>query len=172
MGSLAVINTVLPSLATRNLERPRIMFSQTVEYALRAMIQLSYAEGKGCSTDAMAKTTLVPRAYLSKVLQSLRKAGLVESRRGAGGGIALARSPAEISILEVINAVDPIRRISTCPLGLKSHGKRLCPLHSKLDNAFATIEESCRGSTLQDIILAPHNGSKPLCETGTNAPST
>ncbi len=143
------------------------MFSQTVEYALRAMVQLAYSADKGCSTDVMAQTTQVPRAYLSKVLQSLRRAGLVESRRGAGGGIALARPPADISILEVINAVDPIRRISTCPLGLKSHGSRLCPLHSRLDNAFEKIEESCRESSLQDIIEAPHHGSKPLCEPAT-----
>lgn len=143
------------------------MFSQTVEYALRAMVQLAYSAEEGCSTDVLAQTTQVPRAYLSKVLQSLRRASLVNSRRGAGGGIALARPAAEISILEVVNAVDPIRRISTCPLGLKSHGKRLCPLHGKMDQAFEAIEESCRDSTLQDIIQAPHHGSKPLCETST-----
>ncbi len=141
------------------------MFSQTVEYALRAMVQLTYAAPEASSTDDLAGFTQVPRAYLSKVLQELRRAGLVESRRGIGGGITLAREPSEISILDIVSAVDPIRRIATCPLGLKSHGTRLCPLHGKLDNALAEIESTFAETSLADIVAAPHHGSKPLCDS-------
>ncbi len=141
------------------------MLSQTVEYALRAMVQLTYVAPEACSTDILAQTTQVPRAYLSKVLQELRKAGLVNSRRGIGGGVCLARPAEDISILEVVNSVEPIRRISTCPLGLPSHGKRLCPLHGKLDAALAALETSFSETTLADIIAAPHRGSKPLCDS-------
>ncbi|MCA9134200.1 MAG: Rrf2 family transcriptional regulator [Planctomycetales bacterium] len=140
------------------------MLSQTVEYALRAMVQLTYVAPEACSTDALAEATQVPRAYLSKVLQGLRRAGIVHSRRGIGGGVCLAKQPAEITILEVVNAVEPIRRIASCPLALASHGRRLCPLHKKLDNAFAAVEASFAETTLADIIAAPHYGSKPLCE--------
>jgi Rrf2 family nitric oxide-sensitive transcriptional repressor len=139
------------------------MLSQTVEYALRAMIQLTYVAPGACSTDDLAQTTQVPRAYLSKVLQALRRAGIVKSRRGIGGGICLAKLPTEVSILEVVNAVEPIRRIATCPLGIHSHGSRLCPLHGKLDAAFATVEKSFAETTLAEIVAAPHHGSKPLC---------
>jgi Rrf2 family nitric oxide-sensitive transcriptional repressor len=63
------------------------VFSQTVEYALRAMVHLA-AEAPGArTTDQIAKATLVPRAYLSKVLQSLIRSGLVHSQRGLGGGM-------------------------------------------------------------------------------------
>lgn len=141
------------------------MFSQTVEYALRAMVQLTYAAPEACSTDVVAATTQVPRAYLSKVLQGLRRAGLVQSRRGIGGGIGLAKPADQITILEVVNAVEPIRRIATCPLGIESHGRRLCPLHSKVDVAIATIEASFADTTLADIVSTPHRGSKPLCAT-------
>ena len=139
------------------------MFSQTVEYALRAMVQLTYAAPAACSTDTVAATTQVPRAYLSKVLQALRKAELVQSRRGIGGGICLARPADQITILQVVNAVEPVKRISTCPLGIESHGERLCPLHSKVDAAIATIEASFAATTLAEIVSAPHRGSKPLC---------
>ncbi|GIW97937.1 MAG: transcriptional regulator [Pirellulaceae bacterium] len=148
------------------------MFSQTVEYALRAMVHLSYVAPEYCSTEDMAEVTRVPRAYLAKVLQSLRRSGLVESQRGLGGGIRLARSATDITILEVVNAVEPIRRITTCPLGLKAHGARLCPLHGKLDAALAQIENSFRETSLADIVAAPHHGSKPLCEVSEESPSS
>lgn len=140
------------------------MLSQTVEYALRAMVQLTYIAPESCSTDLMAQATQVPRAYLSKVLQSLRKAGLVVSRRGIGGGVCLARPAEEINLLQVVQAVEPIQRIATCPLGLESHGKRLCPLHGKLDAALAVLETTFAETTLSDIVTTPHRGSKPLCE--------
>ena len=143
------------------------MLSQTVEYALRAMVQLAYVAPDSCATEAMAQTTQVPRAYLSKVLQSLRKAGLVRSQRGIGGGVGLAKEAKEISILDVVNAVEPLKRISVCPLGLPSHGTRLCPLHGKLDRALAQVESSFAETTLADIISVPHHGSKPLCDTST-----
>ncbi|RMF45238.1 MAG: Rrf2 family transcriptional regulator [Planctomycetota bacterium] len=141
------------------------MISQTVEYALRAMVHLSYVAPDHCSTDTLAGVTRVPRAYLAKVLQELRKAGLVQSQRGIGGGVRLARPATAITILEVVNAVEPIQRIHTCPLGLPSHGRRLCPLHGKLDAALATVESSFSSTTLADIVAAPHSGSKPLCDT-------
>src|SRR4051794_10239395 len=105
------------------------MFSQTVEYALRAVVHLASKAPESQTTEEIAKSTRVPPFYLSKVLQSLVHGGVVKSQRGIGGGMSLARKPSELTILEVVNAVDPIRRIATCPLGLATHGVRLCPLH-------------------------------------------
>lgn len=140
------------------------MLSQTVEYALRAVVQLTYIAPDACPTDDLSQTTQVPRAYLSKVLQGLRRAGVIQSRRGVGGGVCLARPADQITVLEVVNAVEPIRRIATCPLGLRSHGTRLCPLHFKLDHAFEMVEKSFSETTLAEIVSTPHQGSKPLCE--------
>src|SRR5918998_6823233 len=98
------------------------MFSQTVEYALRAVVHLAGAAPRAQTTEEIARTTRVPQAYLSKVLQGLVQAGIVRSQRGIGGGMTLARPPAELTILEVVNAVDPIQRIRTCPLDLSAHG--------------------------------------------------
>lgn len=139
------------------------MFSQTVEYALRAVVHLADQSPHFRTTDQIAEATHVPKAYLSKVLQSLNRAGLVRSQRGLGGGMSLARPPAEMTILEVVSAVEPIGRIRTCPLGLTTHGVRLCPLHRRLDDAMATVEEAFANTTLAELLAEPTN-SKPLCE--------
>ncbi len=92
------------------------MFSQTVEYALRAVVHLAFNATESQTTEQIARATKVPQAYLSKVLQSLVAAGVVKSQRGIGGGMSLVKKPRELTILEVVNAVDPIQRIKTCPL--------------------------------------------------------
>ncbi len=139
------------------------MFTQSVEYALRAMVYLAMKPGVAHTTDQIAEATRVPRAYLSKVLQNLVRAELVRSQRGQRGGMTLASTPEEITILMVVEAVDPIQRIRSCPLGLASHGIRLCPLHRRVDNALATVEEAFRNTTLAEVISEPTE-SIPLCE--------
>jgi Rrf2 family nitric oxide-sensitive transcriptional repressor len=138
------------------------MISQTVEYALRAAVHLASRAPDARTTDQIAAATLVPRAYLSKVLQSLIRSGIVQSQRGLGGGMTLGKPPEELTILEVVSAVDPLQRIRTCPLGLAAHGVRLCPLHSRLDRALAAVEEAFASSTLAEILAEPTD-SIPLC---------
>lgn len=139
------------------------MFSQTVEYALRAVVFLAHEAPRACTTEQIAVATLVPKAYLSKVLQNLVRTGIVHSQRGIGGGMTLVKTPAELTILEVVNAVEPIGRIQTCPLGLKSHGANLCPLHRRLDSALALVEQAFASSTLAEVLAEPTR-SKPLCD--------
>lgn len=139
------------------------MLSQTVEYALRAVVHLADKAPAARTSEQVATVTRVPQAYLSKILQSLSRAGIVRSQRGIHGGFSLARDAATLTLLEVVNVVDPIRRIHTCPLGLKTHGIHLCPLHRRLDNALASVEEAFATTTLADILSEP-TGSIPLCE--------
>lgn len=140
------------------------MLSQTVEYALRAVIQLAYNQPNLCSTSHIAEKTQVPPAYLSKVLQSLVKAGIVYSQRGVGGGMTLQIPAEKLTILDVVNAVDPIKRIHTCPLNFRTHGAQLCPLHRRLDRAMSRLEDEFRNTTLAEI-LAEKSNSVPLCES-------
>lgn len=139
------------------------MFSQTVEYALRAMVHLADQAPQARTTDQIAAATRVPKPYLSKVLQGLSRAGLVKSQRGLGGGMTLTKAPEALTILEVVDAVEPIGRIRTCPLGLAAHGVRLCPLHRRLDDALAAVEEAFRQTTLAEVLAEPTE-SVPLCE--------
>ena len=139
------------------------MFSQTVEYALRAVVYLAQNPERSCTTEEVAKATKVPSAYLAKILQGMVRSGVIRSQRGVGGGVKLARSPEELTILEVVNAVEPIQRIKVCPLGLSTHGTNLCPLHKRLDNAFAMVESAFAGTTLAEVVNEP-TSSVPLCE--------
>jgi Rrf2 family protein len=139
------------------------MFSQTVEYALRAVVHLAYEAPEARTTAQIAEATKVPRDYLAKILQGLSKKGIVQTQRGVGGGVSLARGADELTILDVVNAVEPLERITTCPLGLAAHGVRLCPLHKRLDDAMALVETAFKKTTLAEILSEP-SASVPLCD--------
>lgn len=132
-----------------------MIISLTAEYALRAMVHLATDESASQTVGQIAAQTRVPAGYLAKVLQSLARAGLIVSQRGLGGGFRLAKSPGATSILEVVQAVDPIERIHTCPLGLEAHGTNLCPLHRRLDDAMALIEAQFRDTTIAELLEVP-----------------
>ena len=138
------------------------MISQTVEYALRAMVHLA-AEPLPRTAAQIAEVTRVPAAYLVKVLQQLARARLVHGQRGPNGGFTLLGNTAEISIWKVVDAVEPLQRIRSCPLELKSHRVRLCPLHQKLDDALAQIEHAFKTTTLAELLGDP-NAPRPLCD--------
>jgi Rrf2 family nitric oxide-sensitive transcriptional repressor len=141
------------------------MFSQTAEYALRAVVYLAAEGGEARTAQQIAAATRVPTGYLAKVMQALSRAGLVHSQRGLHGGFTLTRSPRELTVLDVLGAVDPIRRIRGCPLGLKGH-VNLCPLHRRLDQAIGMVEDALRRSTIAELLTEPSQARGipiPLC---------
>jgi Rrf2 family protein len=138
------------------------MLSQTVEYSLRAIVWLAAHADDPQTTQQIAAATLVPAGYLAKVMQSLGRGGLVTAQRGKHGGFLLARPAEAVSVLEVINTVEPIQRIRECPLGIAAHGRHLCPLHKRLDAAMAMIEEAFRATSIAEVLAEPSK-SKPLC---------
>lgn len=141
------------------------MFSQTTEYAIRAVVMLAHLEAGGpVDNRTLAEKAQVPVSYLPKILQSLGRAGLVVSKRGAGGGTVLCRPPEEVTILDVVNAVDPIPRIKGCPLGLKTHCRVLCPMHARLDKAMAEVEAVLGASTVAEL-LTDDTRPLPMVET-------
>jgi Rrf2 family protein len=141
-----------------------MMISQTTEYALRAVVWLARKPDEQQGTKKISDAIQVPPGYLSKVLQKLTRAGLVTSSPGRSGGFRLTRPPAEIRVLEVVNAVDPLQRIHTCPLGIEDHGSNLCALHQKLDDDLARTEKAFASTTIIEL-LADKNGAPPLCES-------
>jgi Rrf2 family transcriptional regulator, nitric oxide-sensitive transcriptional repressor len=144
------------------------MFSQSAEYALRVVVFLGTLRGRPATTKQIAAATRVPAGYLAKILQSLSRAGLIQSQRGLHGGSILTRDAALISVYDVVNAISPLQRIKTCPLGLESHGTKLCPLHRRLDDAVAMVEKAFRESSIADL-LTDRSTSIPLLELGVNA---
>lgn len=141
------------------------MFSQTTEYAVRAVVMLAHMKKESLvGSKELAERAKVPTSYLPKLMKNLVKAGIVESRRGVGGGFSLLKSPDEITILDIVNAVEPIGRIRGCPLGLESHSKVLCPMHARLDQAMAEVESVLSRSTIAEL-LTDDSRPVPMQET-------
>lgn len=140
------------------------MISQTAEYALRAIVYLADQGDAPQTTQQIAEVTRVPAGYLAKVMQSLGRAGLVRAQRGLHGGFTLAVPAKKLTVLDVVQAVDPLRRIEHCPLGIDSH-QSLCPLHRRLDNAVAMVEKALGSSTIAELLAEPKRGKspKPFC---------
>jgi Rrf2 family nitric oxide-sensitive transcriptional repressor len=134
------------------------VLSQTAEYALRAMVVLATCNSSARTTFDISRKSQVPLDYLSKILNSLARAGLVSGQRGPGGGFQLIRPAARITVLEVVTAVDPLKRIKNCPLGLAAHGENLCPLHRKLDDAVKSVEEAFATTSIESLV------GQPACE--------
>jgi Rrf2 family protein len=138
------------------------MLPKTAEYALRAVVWLANEPDETDSADNLAERTKVPRRYLHKVLQDLVRAKLVRSQPGPGGGYGLAQKPEKITILDVVNAVAPLERIRSCPLGLPSH-TRLCPLHKELDKVYAATEAALGRVTIAELLKSTSQ-IVPLCD--------
>jgi Rrf2 family protein len=85
-----------------------LKISQKLEYAMRAMIELSMRRESGALVPAreIAQAQQIPVRFLEQQLGALHKAGLVESFRGAGGGCRLAKDPARITVAQIADAIE------------------------------------------------------------------
>lgn len=131
------------------------LLSEASEYGLRAVVWLAHNPEQTQKVREIALSTQAAPGYLIKVLQSLAKAGILSAQRGSQGGFSLRRDPRSLTVLEVINAIDPIERIHTCPLGRPEHNDRLCPMHKRIDDALVLIEQSFAASTIADLMTEP-----------------
>lgn len=96
------------------------MFTTTTEYAIRGVAELaSRAEpGQSVLLDELVKGTDLPRDFLAKVFQRLVKAGILRSAKGRGGGFSLPRPAHQISLMDLVTAIDGPQRMDRCVLGL------------------------------------------------------
>ncbi|MGP1346106.1 MAG: RrF2 family transcriptional regulator [Phycisphaerales bacterium] len=138
------------------------LLSDACEYGLRAVLWLAQRPGQAQKVREIAEGTKAAPGYLVKVLQSLTKAGILSAQRGSLGGFTLLRNPAELTVLDIINAIDPIERIETCPLGIEAHGECLCPMHKRIDDAFGLIEASFANSRIAEL-MERRTASDSLC---------
>lgn len=145
------------------------LLSDASEYALRAVVWLAQAPREPKKVRDIAAGTRAAPGYLVKVLQALARAGILSAQRGIHGGFRLLRDPAELSVWEVINAVDPVERIHRCPLALEAHQSCLCPMHQRVDDAMALVEAGFRESMIADMLGDPAR-PQPLCDVAAERP--
>lgn len=137
------------------------LISDTAEYALRSVLWLMQAPDQSRTTRQIATGTKIPPDYQSKVLQLLAKARIVRGSRGIGGGFRLEPGHEKLTVLDIVNAVDPLQKIHTCPLDLEEHADCLCPLHAGINSAVEQAERSFRGTLLSEL-LQDESASVPL----------
>ncbi|SRR5690606_31712050 len=107
------------------------LLSQGSQYAISALIALAkQPDGKPVSAADLAGPLKCPPAYLSRLLARLKPANIIRSHRGLNGGVSLARPPEEISLIEVIHAIDGKEFFTQCFLGIEGCGQiEPCPFH-------------------------------------------
>lgn len=128
-----------------------------VEYALRAIVTLAGASpGERLSFKDIADTHDIPRDYLAKILRQLVDAEIIESRRGANGGYRLARSPADVSFLEIIEAADSPVAVNLCTEnGIGCCHSADCVLATVWQRAENAMRDVFATTALADVLATP-----------------
>ncbi len=131
------------------------MLSASCKYAIRAVVHLAsngHVERNYASIRVIAEKLDLSFYFLTKILQGLTQSGLLESSRGPQGGVALARDPAEITLLEVLRSIDGDGLFRECVLGLpECGGKNPCPLHNQWAVQRGKLEQLFAGTTLKEL---------------------
>jgi Rrf2 family transcriptional regulator, cysteine metabolism repressor len=132
-------------------------FSARGEYGLLALLELSLHEGNSpVQARTIARSQKIPLRFLEQVLSALRKAGLVESIRGAQGGYLLARPAGEVTLAEVLQAIDGPVVSGGC---VSSEGETCwheaehgyCVVRETRESVRTSIQQTLNALTLQDI---------------------
>jgi Rrf2 family protein len=92
-----------------------MQITRQADYAVRAVLHLAQIKnGDRAATSTVAKEQHIPPSFLAKIISQLSIAGLLHTSRGARGGVTLARDPKEITLLEVIEAIDGPIQLNEC----------------------------------------------------------
>ncbi|MDR6707507.1 MULTISPECIES: RrF2 family transcriptional regulator [unclassified Novosphingobium] len=106
------------------------------DYGLRMLMRMARAPERVFSTGEMAEELGLPRNHLAKIVQKLAQMGIVETRRGGGGGAILARSPDQISLGDIIRRLEDGQALVDC---LATGGERDCSIDGKCRLKFRLI---------------------------------
>ena len=136
-----------------------MQITRQADYALRAVIYLSKLEdGEKASTKDIAAMQQIPPSFLAKIVSQLSIAGLIQTARGARGGISLARPPEDISVLNVVEAIDGPVLLNLCTVNHQActfvEG---CPLHKIWCETREQLVEKLSTATFAHQNLVPVN---------------
>jgi Rrf2 family protein len=132
-----------------------MMITQKCQYALRAIFELSRRAGRGpVKISQIAEAQAIPPQFLETILNQLKQAGIVESRRGVRGGYVLLVSPKKLTAGDVIRQIDGLGKPVKCVVG----GGEECPMRGNCafepmwDKAGTALAEIFDAVTFQDFI--------------------
>lgn len=136
-------------------------------YGIRALLDLALLHGQGpVLMSRISQRQDISKKYLYSVLNNLKSAGLVQSVRGTGGGYVLARRPSEITLAEVLRALegpfDLVECVTDSELCVRSSG---CVARRVWQELSLAIEETLAKITLEDLVQRVHKAEKTMMET-------
>ena len=108
-----------------------VIFSKKCEYGIQAILYLA-AQEKGAliSSEEISKVLKISREFISKILQSLRESGLINSSKGKSGGFSLAKAASRIKLIDIVAAIDGLDLFDNCVLGFpECSPNHPCPVH-------------------------------------------
>jgi Rrf2 family transcriptional regulator, iron-sulfur cluster assembly transcription factor len=124
------------------------------EYGVMGLMHLARCEpGQRTMIDQVSRKERIPKSFLAKIFQSLARAGLVRSIRGSGGGFALVKDPADISVLEIIEAVEGRIVFQRCKQA-KPECEHIggCALCGLFEQAQDGVKDALTRTSLRDLI--------------------
>ena len=130
-----------------------LLFSRSCEYALQAVLYLAQeSQGKPVVLQEISTALNIPYHFLSKVLQVLTRDGIVSSYKGPNGGFALGRAASEISLVDIVRAIDGEAFLEGCVLGFSSCSEESpCPVHHSWKQAKEIMHEMLRDKTIAEL---------------------
>lgn len=130
-----------------------MLLSKACVYGLRSSLYLaSNQNGEYVSIREMSEKLDISFHFLTKILQQLSAAGLMESQKGPKGGVRLTKSGSQVSLYEIVAAIDGVELFTECALGLPGCGtKKPCPLHEKWSGTRDGIREMLERTDLVEL---------------------
>lgn len=136
-----------------------MQINTTTDYALRLLLYLA-KEGRTVPSQEIAAQMGIPPKYITTIAARLRREGYLQTTQGMGGGYSLTRSPTQITVYDVICAMEggiKINRCTTCNPDCIFHGDDKCPLHSTYDSFQDLMESAFREITIGDMMIKKGN---------------
>lgn len=125
-----IFNSCLVNLEEVDPQFPKMHLTREADYAVRVMVELAGSPGSIVPSRTIQARQDIPPAHLAKVVQVLRRGGLVRTSRGAGGGVTLASPPEQITLRHVIEAVEGPLALNLCLVAPGTCPRdRFCPVH-------------------------------------------
>ncbi len=130
-----------------------MQITRQADYAVRAILYLAQqGPDKKAATSQIAEEQDIPLSFLAKIIAQLSVAGLLQTMRGARGGVALARGPDEISLLEVVEAIDGPVQLNECVNGSYQCTIDNCPVHEIWVDAQKNLVSNLRSTTFGHLL--------------------
>lgn len=145
-----------------------MLLSSACVYGLRASLYLASTSGESyVSITQISDELEISRHFLTKVLQQLTEAGLMESMKGPNGGVRLQRPAEDIHLLEIVAAIDGMAILTECALGLPGCGiAKPCPLHDQWANTRDEIRKMLDETSLKNLAEKGKEGNLRITAEG------